>query len=95
MAKMMNQNVLIEFLSQELVSDIEIHRIRPSKGKPALKLDKSVWAVKAILNNGNGIFLASSRGGIREWASLDRLNEWLAGIGIHHFHVIQKEHKKR
>lgn len=48
--------------------------------------DSGRWAVFGIAN-GNAIFVEKTRGGVREWSTLDRLAEFLKKIGIAKFEV--------
>lgn len=86
----MNQDQLMSLLSQGLVQAIQVTEVLPSKGKPYLSPTKKVWVVTAILINGSQSQLISARGTRREWASLDRLSEWLKMVGVMQF-LIQQE----
>ena len=86
----MNQDQLISLLAQGLVQAVQVSEMLPSKGKPNLTPAKRVWVVTAVLINGSQSLLISTRGTRREWASLDRLSEWLKMVGVMNF-VIQQE----
>ncbi len=65
-----------------------IQETLPIKGKPAQKKPglRTVYIVKIALH-GKELLLESSRGGPREWASLDKLAKWLKSYGIEDYSV--------
>ena len=85
----MKQDAFIELIKSSNTISIEVIETHPTKGKP---LDKSsnVWIVSVILPCGSKLALTSSRGGVREWASLDRLNSWLREYGINEYSIHSK-----
>ena len=87
----LNQELLTELVVQGLVKNVTVSETMPSKGKALHSPTKKVWVVKIILANGNESCLLSTRGSQREWASLDRLTEWLRAIGLCKYHVHQLE----
>jgi hypothetical protein len=73
----MVENVFLNMHSEGLITNIRVEENLPSKGKPLQKEtgSTSIWVVKFLFNNQDTL-LESSRGGPREWASLDNLNKW-------------------
>ena len=85
-----NQESLSLLLSQGLIQGVVVSEGLPSKGKALFAPNKRIWTVTVILVNGNESKLLSTRGSQREWASLDRLTEWLKVIGLNNYQVNQK-----
>jgi len=85
----MNEYAFKLMINKGFVSNVEICESTPIKGKAALKADTttSVWVIKITLNDGTFELLESYRGGAREWASLDRLNNWLRNLGLKKYDV--------
>lgn len=84
----MNQELLYELISQGLVKSVRVTEGLPSKGKALLSSkSKHIWTVTIVLVSGNESQLTSTRGSPREWASLDRLTEWLKAIGFSSYQV--------
>ena len=85
----MKESVFRMMLDQKLVTAVHLEEAVPSKGKPAKRLEPftSIWIVRIVMGNGQDGVLESARGGAREWASLDKLNRWLRGLGIDKYDV--------
>ncbi len=83
------QPLFQELILHGLITRVLIQEAKPSKGKPLLRNLSSIWCIKISTSNGYESYLVSTRGTIREWASLDRMAEWLKTIGIVEFTVIQ------
>ena len=79
----MTETALKEMLKQGIPMRVFIQETLPIKGKPAQKKpgSKTVYIVKITLSE-KELLLESSRGGPREWASLDKLAKWLKSYGI-------------
>ena len=90
----MNQEMLSELVAQDCVREVRVSESLPSKGKALHSADKRVWIVTVVLVNGGESRLLSTRGSQREWASLDRLTEWLRAIGLGNYHVVQMENQR-
>lgn len=86
--------MLSELVTQGCIREVRVSASLPSKGKALNSTDKRVWIVTVILVNGSEARLLSTRGSQREWASLDRLTEWLRAIGLGNYHVIQMEDRQ-
>lgn len=65
-----------------------IQEALPAKGKPAQKNPgtRTVYIVRIALCE-KELLLESSRGGPREWASLDKLAKWLKSYGVDDYTV--------
>ena len=92
----MYENVLKAFLKQGLISEILVCETFPSKGKPAKKDlgTTTVWIIKCKFDNNQMSILEAARGGPREWASLDNLNNWLKECGVTNYtinHIINPQ----
>jgi hypothetical protein len=85
----MTESVFRMMLEQKLITAVHLEEAVPSKGKPAKRQEPftSIWIVRIVLGNGQDGILESARGGAREWASLDKLNRWLRGLGIEKYDV--------
>lgn len=85
----MKESVFRMMLDQKLITAVHLDEAVPSKGKPAKRQGpfSSVWVVRIVMGNGQVGILESARGGAREWASLDKLNRWLKGMGIAKYDV--------
>lgn len=92
--EVLNQEMLIELLRRGFVSEVKVSESTPSKGKALLLNKKCVWVVSVVLLNGEESTIFSTRGSQREWASLDRLNEWFRVIGLIGNYVVQMESSK-
>lgn len=87
-----NQELFTELVSQGLIQAVHVTEGLPSKGKALTSSsNKHVWTVTVVLINGSESLLLSTRGSPREWASLDRLTEWLKAIGLSNYQVNQME----
>jgi len=79
----MIERVLKMFLEKNIVRSIEICGASPSKGRPAQRDGKNViWVLRFELIDGSFEFLESARGGAREWASLDRMVDWIRRLDL-------------
>jgi hypothetical protein len=79
----MREDVFRDMVGRSAVSFIGLRQVVAEKGKPAKAALGSapVWAVQ--IEMGGQVFdLEAARGGIREWASLDRLVRWLRQCGV-------------
>lgn len=86
----MRQNTFAEMNNLGVITHVVVVETSPTKGKPALRIEpgsRHIWTVEIQLNTGQKDTLKSSRGGVREWASLDRLTEWLRQQGISHYSI--------
>ena len=85
----MIESVFKVLLEQQLIRDVQVQEVLPTKGKPAKKEGGSstVWIVKLGINDNQAEILEAARGGPREWASLDNLTRWLKTHGIEEFRV--------
>lgn len=90
----LNQEMLIELLRRGFVSEVKVSESIPSKGKALTLNRKRVWIVSIVLISGEETKMFSTRGSPREWASLDRLNEWLRISGMIKNYVVQMETNK-
>lgn len=88
MISVMNESAFKGILQQGIITHIEVAEALPSKGKPAQKElgSTTVWIVKIHLG-GKELILESTRGGPREWASLDSLDKWLKGHGVINYSI--------
>ncbi len=79
----MTETVFKEVVKQGIHVQVFIQEALPIKGKPAQKKpgSRTVYIVKIALGE-KEVLLESSRGGPREWASLDKLAKWLKSFGI-------------
>lgn len=88
----MNQELFSELISQGLVKSVRVTEGLPSKGKALLSSkSKHIWTITVVLISGSESQLLSTRGSPREWASLDRLTEWLRAIGLSSYQVSYME----
>jgi len=85
----MTESVFRIMLDQKQIIAVHLDEAVPSKGKPAKRRGpaSSIWVVRIVMGNGQVGILESARGGAREWASLDKLNKWLRGLGIDKYDV--------
>ena len=86
----MKQDACQAMLSEGIVQNVLIRETEPSKGKPLQGGTSSIWTITLQLNTGREVQVEASRGGPREWASLDRLNAWLRIMGVSEYHVQHK-----
>jgi uncharacterized protein (DUF342 family) len=79
----MKESGLKEFIKEGVQLKVFIQEALPIKGKPSQKSpgSKTVYIVKISLGE-KEVILESTRGGPREWASLDKLSKWLKKYGI-------------
>jgi hypothetical protein len=84
----LDQKLLAQLLVQGVITSVKVQNRVPTKGKAINVLNKLVWSVSVVTISGGEMFLNSSRGSPREWASLDRLAIWLRSNGFHNFHVM-------
>jgi hypothetical protein len=84
----MTETVLREIVKQGIHMQFFIQETLPIKGKPAQEKpgSRTVYIVKIALGERESL-LESSRGGPREWASLDKLAKWLKSYGIVNYTV--------
>jgi len=85
----MIENVFKVLIEQQLIRDIQVQEVLPTKGKPA-KMEwgsSTVWIVKLGINDDQVAILEAVRGGAREWASLDNLTRWLKTHGVEEYRV--------
>lgn len=85
----MIESVFKVLLEQQLIRDVQVREVLPTKGKPAKKEGGSstVWIVKFGINDDQVAILEAVRGGAREWASLDNLTRWLKTHGVEEYRV--------
>ena len=86
----MQQTTFSEMNNLGVIAQVVAIETSPTKGKPALRAEpgsRRVWVVEIRLNTGQKDKLKSSRGGVREWASLDRLTEWLRQQGVSSYSI--------
>lgn len=85
----MIESVFRVLLDQQLIREILVQEVIPTKGKPAKKEGGSstVWIVRFGINNDQIAILEAARGGPREWASLDSLTRWLKIHEIEEYRV--------
>ena len=86
----MKQDACQTMLSEGVVHSVIVRETEPSKGKPLQGGTTSIWTVILQLNTGGEVAVEASRGGPREWASLDRLNAWLRSLGVSEYFVQHK-----
>lgn len=91
----MIESVFREIVGKKLLNYVEVQEALPNKGKPAQRENgaRTVWVIKASLGN-EEILLESSRGGAREWASLNSLDNWIRHLGIQSYSVNHMSHEK-
>ena len=79
----MKESGLKEFIKEGVHLKVFIQEALPIKGKPSQKSpgSKTVYIVRISLGE-KEVILESTRGGPREWASLDKLSKWLKKYGI-------------
>jgi len=79
----MNNTVFQSLLASGAISGVAIVRAQARKGKPAMREGGGglVWVVRVSIGE-REMFLEAARGGAREWASLDKLLQWLAMSGV-------------
>jgi hypothetical protein len=82
--RVMQENVFRLLAEKALMRQVNVVETRAVKGKPSQRSGGGgrVWTIEVELENGQKEALESSRGGLREWASLDNLNRWLATLGV-------------
>lgn len=85
----MQESVFKSLLQKNLISGISVLKTVPSKGKPAQKQtsSKTVWIVRVFYGDNQSSIVEASRGGPREWASLDSLHNWLMSCGGQKYQV--------
>lgn len=79
----MNNIVFRDLLASGAISEVSVVRAHARKGKPAMRDGGGglVWLVRISIGN-REMFLEAARGGAREWASLDKLLQWLNSSGV-------------
>ena len=84
----MLDHVFRAFLESGSVSSVTIIRAVAQKGKPARREGGRgmIWRVRVTVGE-RQMFVEAARGGAREWASLDKLCDWLDACGMHAFEL--------
>lgn len=85
----MIENVFKVLIEQQIIKNVQVQEVLPTKGKPAKKEfgASTVWIIKLNINENQVDVFEAARGGPREWASLDNLSKWLKNHGIEEYHV--------
>lgn len=84
----MLDHVFRAFVESGSITGVTIVRAAAQKGKPARREGGRglIWKVRVTVGE-RQMFVEAARGGAREWASLDKLCDWLELCGMDAFEL--------